>query len=130
MLFRSDQILHLEFDRDTCIWKLTKAENEISDPPPDPLLESIAKLLTPLEPNWTGTSSELLLLLGDVELQPNTLTRRLNISVDRVLNEYGITYHNQRTRNGSSITLSFVDVEEIIEQNQEIHLECDDVTVI
>ncbi len=103
---QQDQILHLQFDKGTCVWKLTKVENEISAPPPDPLLDKISKMVTPLEPKWTGTASDLLALISDMDLQPNTLTRRLNISVDRLMNEYGITYENSRTRNGSQIKLS------------------------
>lgn len=103
-----DQILHLQFDRSICIWKLLKIENEISAPPPDPLLEKIANLLTLDNPSWTGTSSDLLVLLKDMDLQPNTLTRKLNISVDRLVNEYGITYENNRTHSGKMIKLTLI----------------------
>ena len=45
---QQDQILHLQFDRESCVWNLVKIENEISMPPPDPLLEKIATLVTPI----------------------------------------------------------------------------------
>lgn len=103
-----DQILHLQFDRTVCIWNLIKVENEISTPPPDPLLEKIATLLTEDNRSWIGTSSDLLALLDGVDLQPNTLTRRLNISVDRLANEYGISYENSRTHSGKMIKLTLL----------------------
>ncbi|KAF5076787.1 AAA domain protein [anaerobic digester metagenome] len=103
---QQDQILHLQFDRDSCIWNLSKVENEISAPPPDPLLEKISTLLIADNPSWIGTASDLMMFLGNIDLQPNTLTRRLNINVDRLKNEYGITYENSRTHSGKMIKLT------------------------
>lgn len=116
---QQDQKLHLQFDQEKFLWNLVKAENEIVAPPPDPLLEKISRLLTQETPLWTGTATELLPLLGDEYLQPNTLTRKLNVSVERLSNEYGILYGNTRTRNGSCIKLSKI-----------IPSPCDDVTII
>ncbi|WP_409966908.1 AAA family ATPase [Bengtsoniella intestinalis] len=103
---QQDQRLHLDFDTDTCIWNLTKTETKITTPPPDPLLEKVARLLTAEAPTWEGSSSELLALLDEPELQPNTLARKLNVSVDRLISEYGIDYDNRRTHSGKVITLS------------------------
>ena len=102
---QQDQRLHLEFDKDSFLWKLIKTETELSTPPTDPLLASIANLVTENVPFWTGTASELLTLIGNTNLQPNTLTRKLNISVERLINEYGICYENCRTHNGRNIKL-------------------------
>ncbi len=100
-----DQRLHLEFETDSCLWVLTKAESQIATPSRDPLLEKIFNLLTEEQPVWSGTSSELLAVLQE-DLLPNSLTRKLNVSVDRLLNEYGIIYQNTRTHTGKIITLS------------------------
>lgn len=105
---QQDQKMHLQFDKEKFTWNLVKVENEIVTPPLDPLLEKIATFLLKDDPSWAGTASELLTLLGDVDLQPNILSRRLNVSVDKLVNEYGIVYENTRTRNGSHIKLSRV----------------------
>lgn len=55
---QQDQRLHLEFDRDTLLWKLLKAETELLTSPADPLLNSIIKILTKENPEWSGTASE------------------------------------------------------------------------
>ncbi|MGL5272155.1 MAG: AAA family ATPase [Phocaeicola sp.] len=103
---QQDQKLHLQFNQDNFIWDLIKAENKIITSPPDPLLEKIALILSPLEPNWTGTATELLSVLKDVDLPPNALTRKLNVSVERLLNEYHIRYNFKRTHSGKMIHLT------------------------
>ena len=116
---QADQKLHLQFDQDTFLWNMTKAENKITAPPPDEVLEKISALLTVENPWWSGAASDLLPLLSEVDLQPNTLTRKLNVNVERLLNEYNIRYENSRTRQGSHIKLTLLDMPP-----------CDDVTVI
>ena len=39
-------------------------------------------------------------------MQPNILTRRLNVKAGELLNEYGIEYTVKRTRSGSFISLA------------------------
>ncbi len=108
---QQDQKIHLQFNKTSCLWEFIKAENDIAPLPPDPLLENVASLLTEDMPTWMGTASELLPLLGDTDLQPNTLTRKLNTGVERLLNEYGIRYENNRTHFGKMIKLSLVKAE-------------------
>ena len=38
-------------------------------------------------------------------MQPNILTRRLNVKAGELRSEYGIEYAMKRTRNGSAISL-------------------------
>ena len=99
-----DQELTIEFERETCIWKFKKAETELWKQPPDPLLETIAKLISSEQPEWSGTASELIKIL-QLEIQPNILTRKLNISMERLSMEYGIYYESSRGHNGRKITL-------------------------
>lgn len=99
-----DQELTIEFERETCIWKFKKAETELWKQPPDPLLETIAKLISSEQPEWSGTASELIKIL-QLEIQPNILTRKLNISMERLSVEYGIYYESSRGHNGRKITL-------------------------
>ena len=49
--------------------------------------------------------TELVALLGE-DIQPNILTRRLNVKAGELLNEYGIEYTVKRTRIGSFISLA------------------------
>jgi hypothetical protein len=58
-----EQKLLLEFDGERCIWNLTKAETELWKEPVDPVLESVARVVSKEPPEWCGTASELLELL-------------------------------------------------------------------
>lgn len=103
---QQDQRLHLEFDRERCVWQLTKTETELWKEQPDPLLESVAKLLSPETPEWRGSASDLIDRLDGVDIQPNVLTRRLNVGADRLWNEYGIRIDTTRTHAGRMVKLT------------------------
>lgn len=103
---QQDQELSLQFDHDHCLWRLIKAETQVFKLPPDPVLESVSKLVTPLTPIWRGTSSELLMHLEDGQILPHHLTKHLNANVDRLYNEYGIRLETGRTRTGRFIILT------------------------
>ena len=79
-------------------------EKETWKEPSDPVLESVHQLLRDNPSGWSGSASELAQVLN-TELSPNALSRRLNLQSSRLLREYGITYNNQHTREGSRITL-------------------------
>ncbi len=100
-----DQRLHLIRDMEKLIWQLDHSETELWKSPPDPLLDKIAAVLTEENPVWNGSATELVSLLGE-DMQPNILTRRLNVKAGDLLNEYGIDYAVKRTRNGSFISLT------------------------
>ena len=102
---QQDQILYLSKDPNTQIWILDKTETELHKEPPDPLLDKIAAVITEDTPVWNGSATELVALLGE-DIQPNILTRRLNVKAGELLNEHGIEYTVKRTRNGSSISLA------------------------
>ena len=70
------------------------------------MLDSIVKVVTEEQPQWKGTASELLLLLPELDIAPNILTRKLNISVENLLLEYGIRYESSRGHDGRMITLT------------------------
>ena len=101
-----DQELTLEFDRERCVWEFQGAETELWKLPPDPLLEAVAKVLTPEQPEWSGTPTELLERLSGVSIQANILTRKLNVSADRLYNDYGIRYESKRTHEGRVVKLT------------------------
>lgn len=100
-----DQRLHLVRDAEKLTWQLDHAETELWKKPLDPLLERIDALLTESRPVWNGSAMELVVLLQE-DIQPNILTRRLNVKAGELLNEYQIEYAMKRTRNGSSISLA------------------------
>ncbi|SCJ61063.1 DNA repair protein RadA [Anaerotruncus sp. 2789STDY5834896] len=100
-----DQKLHLKRDAEKLIWMLDRAETELWKNPPDPLLDKVAAIITEDNPVWSGSATELAALLQDV-IQPNILTRRLNVKAGELLNEYQIEYSVKRTRNGSFISLT------------------------
>lgn len=100
-----DQELTIEFDRERCVWKFQKAETELWKQPPDPVLESVAGLLSLETSEWSGTSSELLERLPELELKPNALSRKLNCSRERLRNEYGIEYEPQQRTSDKRILL-------------------------
>ena len=60
------------------------------------------RMITPV---WSGSATQLVALLGE-DMQPNILTRRLNVKAGELLNEYGIEYTVKRTRSGSFISLA------------------------
>lgn len=41
------------------------------------------------------------------ELKANVLTRKLNVSADRLYNDYGIRYESKRTHDGRTVCLTF-----------------------
>jgi len=104
---QQDQRLWLNFNREACVWELTKTETELWREPEDPVLESVAGLMKDGQDIWNGTASELIQLL-QLDMQPNVLTRKLNISVERLYVDYGIRYESSRGHGGRMITLSLI----------------------
>ncbi|MDU2937531.1 MAG: AAA family ATPase, partial [Clostridiales bacterium] len=104
---QQDQKLWLNFNRERCVWELTKTETELWKEPEDPLLEKIKELVTEITPEWAGTATELVEVL-QVEMQPNALSRKLNVSLERLILEYGIQYKAERGHDGRKIRLAFV----------------------
>ena len=99
-----DQRLHLTRNMEKLSWELDHAETELWKKPPDPFLKRVAEILTATAPEWNGSATELAVLLQE-EMQPNILTRQLNVKAGELLSEYGVEYTVKRTRNGSAIRL-------------------------
>ena len=100
-----DQRLYLIRDQERLCWNLDHAETEVWKQPLDPLLGKVASILTEEQPLWEGSAAELVALLGD-DIQPNILTRKLNVKAGDLLTDHGVVYHHKRTRAGSHIRLS------------------------
>ncbi len=103
---QQDQRFYLTKDMDRLVWQLERTETELWKPPPDPVLEKVAALVT-RDMSWSGTATELVTELG-LDLKPNTLTMRLNVNAGRLFNEYNIKYENSRSHSGRKITLTLV----------------------
>ena len=103
-----DQSIYLTKDEERLLWCFDHADRELWKEKPDALLEAISKILTKDNPLWQGSASDLISALG-VEMQPNTLTKRLNVRAGKLLNDYGIGYDNTHGRNGSRITLKLTE---------------------
>ncbi len=101
---QQDQKIVLVRNEERLSWDFESAETELWKSPPDPLLEKIAEFVTAENPEWTGTATELVELLG-LNLKPNVLTLKLNVTAAQLLNEYGIVYENTRTHSGRSVIL-------------------------
>ena len=102
---QQDQRLYLTRDEERLVWQLERTETELWREPPDPVLEAVAALVTAERPEWAGTATELIAVLG-LELQPNVLTKRLNVRAGKLLNDFHIRYENAHIRTGSRIKLA------------------------
>ena len=99
-----DQRLYLRKDEERLVWCFEKAERELHKAKPDPLLKAIAAIITPEQPLWKGSATDLSHML-DVPINANTLTKRLNVLAGKLMIDYNIAYENTHGRNGSQITL-------------------------
>lgn len=102
---QQDQKLYLIRNPETLLWELQKAETQLWKEMPEPLLEKIAQLFSSGSKEWAGTPTELCSIL-QLDIQPNALTRKLNINAGRLLNEYKIIYENSRSRSERKVKLS------------------------
>lgn len=103
---QQDQRLYLNRNPKKLIWELERTEAELWKLPPEPLLELVAKQLSDDAPDWQGTPTELVSLLG-VDMKPNALTMKLNINASRLLNEHGIRYESSRCHGGRKVRLTY-----------------------
>ncbi|MCD8195874.1 MAG: DUF1819 family protein [Lachnospiraceae bacterium] len=109
---QEDQELSLEFDREHCFWKLTKAEKELLKRTPDPIVITIAGFMKDRR-EWTGSATDLLELLPDLQIKPQFLTRKLNVNVSVLYNDFGISYTpNSRSREKRTFTLKKLNTDE------------------
>lgn len=100
-----DQRIHLARDAETLQWNFDHADTELYKEQPDPLLESVAALVTEKRPTWQGSATELIEQLG-LDLKPNALAMRLNVRAAKLRNDHGIHYENTRTHAGRIISLT------------------------
>ena len=76
----------MNFNRDKCVWELTKRNGTLERTKVQ-VLAKMKELVTEITPEWAGTATELVEVL-QVEMQPNALSRKLNVSLERLILEY------------------------------------------
>ena len=103
-----DQRLYLKKDEERLAWELERRETELHKELPDPVLEAVAALVTAERPEWNGTATDLAAVLG-LDIQPNALTKRLNVRAGKLLLDFHIGYTNTHIRTGSRIRLAWVE---------------------
>ena len=103
-----DQRLYLKKDEERLVWELERRETELHKEPLDPVLEAVAALVTAERPEWNGTATDLAAVLG-LDIQPNALTKRLNVRAGKLLLDFHIGYTNTHIRTGSRIRLAWVE---------------------
>lgn len=103
---QQDQRVYLKKNTETLVWELDKIETELWKAPPEPLLDRIAERVTADNPHWCGTPTELCEYLA-VDIKPNAITQKLNVNVNRLMDEHKIAYHYKRTHEGRKITLTY-----------------------
>lgn len=99
-----EQKLILKKNMDRLVWELERAEIELWQVPPDPILEKLSVTISEEVSEWNGSPTELADLL-QVDMKPNFLTKHLNVNASRLFNEYQIKYGNVRTHAGRRICL-------------------------
>ena len=99
-----EQKLILKKNIERLTWELERAETELWQVPPDPILEKVAAILSEEVPEWNGSPTELTESL-QMNMKPNLLTKHLNVNASRLFNEYQTHYENIRTHAGRRICL-------------------------
>ena len=78
--------LRLRFDPTHSLWQVTEVETEPFKEPPNPLLEFLSRLVNEENPLWSGTATELVQCLSEMDsaqvISPNWIVRTLNVRQD------------------------------------------------
>lgn len=99
-----DQKIYLQRNNETLLWEVKKIEKELWKKPSEPLLDELVTKVMDKRNFWEGSPTDLVLML-DYDIQPNVITKKLNILADRLKNEYNINYEKIRVHDGRKIRL-------------------------
>lgn len=123
------QELTLEFDQERCIWNLTKAAKPLVRREPEEIIKKVGVFMLD-KTVWTGTASELLEAMQETKILPQNLSRKLNVNVSVLYNEFNIYYkRNERSADRRSFSLIAVPKEDVkpeTEINDDVTLNDDD----
>lgn len=101
-----DQRIMLTRNKETLAWDFEKSETEFWTEPPEPILEKIAGFVNADSPEWTGTATELIDLIG-TDIPSNAVTKKLNACASRLRDEYRISYKSSRSHDGRKLEFCF-----------------------
>ena len=105
-----DQRLYLSKDQESLVWGLDHAENELWKQPPDPILETVAKIVSADNREWEGSPTELAQVI-QTDMAVNRLTKHLNVNASRLLEEHQVKYENKTKHIGRRIRLTYMVIE-------------------
>ena len=100
-----DQEIIIDFSPESCTWQFIRSNQQLWEEPKDMLLEQVAALVNSENKIWRGSATQMLQDLNIDDMKSHILTRKLNVNVDRLFQDYGVYYHNKRVNKGSDITL-------------------------
>ena len=102
-----DQEIIIEFSQESCTWQFIRSNQQLWEEPKDMLLEQVAALVSGEKKIWRGSATQMLqdLNISIDDMMPHILSRKLNVNVDRLYQDYGVYYHRKRVSKGSDITL-------------------------
>ena len=103
----AEQRMYMVRDDTTMLWNFDHADTDFWDDPPDPTLEAVASLLSPEQPEWSGTATALVDALK-IDVKPNALSMKLNVNASRLHRDYSIRYKCSRSHAGRSINLKLI----------------------
>ena len=106
---QQDQKLYLRRNPERLTWELERTEADVWEEPPDPVLAAVSSLVTPENPVWRGTATEMVAALHS-ELKPNALAMKLNIRAGVMLEKHHIRYEASRSHAGRQIRLTLLPV--------------------
>ena len=102
---QQDQRLHLVRNTKTLLWEMESAETELWEEEPDPLLEEVAKVVSEENPKWKGSVTALAKQI-QYSSSPISLAMKLNVSADRLKQDYHIKYERYRSHKGRGVRLT------------------------
>ena len=104
---QQDQRFYLRRNPEHLSWELERTETELWKAPPDPILDSVSRLVAAERPEWYGSPTELVTALG-LDIKPNVLTLQLNVNAGRLTQEHCVRYESSRTHAGRFIKLTLI----------------------
>lgn len=101
---QQEQIIKLDQDPETLLWKYRESETDLWEEPPDPIVEKVCQFIA-TEKIWYGTATELIAAIGLNQLAPNALSRKLNTKGGPMFREKKIHYETKRCSSSREILL-------------------------
>ncbi len=105
---QQDQIIKIEQDPSSLLWKFKNADTALWEEPADPVIEKICQLIE-AEKSWSGTATELVDAAGLDPIASNALSRKLNSRSGPMFREKGIRYIKGRSSTSREIRLELME---------------------